>query len=158
MPHTLLINTLGTNHKPPFWREIHHKQREREMSGLVLPALPALVGGDLSSMRGPCGCSNWVVPGRVLCGAFPGNIHGPTHDANVDALLMHRMDTLVCLLDRFNPGKVNQCPPRLLSLPPPLLSLGARRPLSLSLSLSAVPLFGSHLCVIPRERQPMHKL
>ena len=41
----------------------------------VLPPLPA----DTDDLRGPIAVSNWVIPGRLIAGGYPGNIEHKKH-------------------------------------------------------------------------------
>ena len=50
-----------------------------------------------TQMRGPLPWCNWVVPGRVLAGAFPGSTSDAETEAALTALLRAGVNTFVCL-------------------------------------------------------------
>ncbi|KAJ4461602.1 hypothetical protein PAPYR_1707 [Paratrimastix pyriformis] len=53
------------------------------------PALPALaeVVSSPTMFQGPLPTSNWVIPGRLLCGSFPGAASEPQHSHALGAIL-----------------------------------------------------------------------
>ena len=48
-----------------------------------LPELPELNSALREKMRGPTVYSNWVVPGRVMVGAYPGMLDDKLNDRNL---------------------------------------------------------------------------
>lgn len=38
-------------------------------------------------MRGPTPDSNWVIPGRLMAGAYPGNVQDEVHQTTIAALI-----------------------------------------------------------------------
>lgn len=73
---------------------------------LGLPVLPPLE--DLSWAPGPHDTCNYLLPGRLLAGSYPGDRKEPEHSAKIRVLLESGVDTFVCLqeeqeLQRFTP-------------------------------------------------------
>lgn len=75
-----------------------------------LPELPSLQGGprSLSWARGPHETCNYLLPGRLLAGSYPGDRSEPDHSRKILALLEAGVNTFVCLqqrreLQRFTP-------------------------------------------------------
>jgi len=74
---------------------------------LCLPELPSM--DNLETWApGPHGTCNYLLPGRVLAGSFPGDRSEPGHTEKVRSLLAAGVDTFLCLqerdeLQRFTP-------------------------------------------------------
>jgi hypothetical protein len=69
-----------------------------------LPSLPALTKGLRNAMRGPTIYSNWVIPGRVMAGAYPGMLDDRQNDKNLRLFMNLGIDTFVCLQVIVPPG------------------------------------------------------
>lgn len=52
-------------------------------------------------MRGPTVCSNWVVPGMVMAGAYPGALEDRANELQLKTILNKGIDTFVCLQDEL---------------------------------------------------------
>jgi hypothetical protein len=52
---------------------------------------------DRANLRGPTVYSNWVVPGVVMVGAYPGMMDDQQNDYNLKLFLKLGLDTFVCL-------------------------------------------------------------
>ena len=63
----------------------------------ALPPLPALDAAVLQDSHGVSAEQNWLVPGRVMLGRYPGSGRGQRVDAVVDALRTAGVTTFVCL-------------------------------------------------------------
>jgi hypothetical protein len=68
----------------------------------MLPSLPPLNNQLRQLMRGPTVYSNWVVPGVVMVGAYPGMLDDKQNDCNLKLFLKLRLDTFVCLQSELN--------------------------------------------------------
>eukprot|EP00928_Gymnodinium_smaydae_P084083 TRINITY_DN67335_c0_g1_i1.p1 TRINITY_DN67335_c0_g1~~TRINITY_DN67335_c0_g1_i1.p1 ORF type:complete len:268 (-),score=19.61 TRINITY_DN67335_c0_g1_i1:480-1256(-) len=75
-----------------------------------LPALPSVVGSDIdiSWARGPHATCNFLLPGVLLAGSFPGDRSEPEHSQKIAACLHAGVNTFICLqqeseLSRFTP-------------------------------------------------------
>lgn len=74
-----------------------------------VPGLPPLpLGGPFAWARGPHDTCNFVLPGRLLAGSYPGGRYEPEHTEKIGALIEAGVDTFVCLqqtkeLARFTP-------------------------------------------------------
>jgi protein-tyrosine phosphatase len=71
---------------------------------LVLPSLPA----DGDDVRGPISVSNWVIPGKLIAGGYPGNIDSGKHMETIKMVVDSGVTCFVCLmqdkeLERFRP-------------------------------------------------------
>eukprot|EP00929_Paragymnodinium_shiwhaense_P009127 TRINITY_DN113177_c0_g1_i1.p1 TRINITY_DN113177_c0_g1~~TRINITY_DN113177_c0_g1_i1.p1 ORF type:complete len:324 (-),score=48.74 TRINITY_DN113177_c0_g1_i1:250-1221(-) len=66
---------------------------------LQIPALPRLDDKHKlgQMMQGPTEYSNWVIPGMLLCGAYPGSMDDRKNDQNLRRILGKGVDTFVCL-------------------------------------------------------------
>eukprot|EP00667_Euglena_gracilis_P017218 EG_transcript_18110 len=90
-----------------------HPAAASDAAVLSAPAQPAWSMADLPAIEtgqyfGPHSTCNWVIPGRLLAGAFPGDLQEPQHTERVRACLDSGVRTFVCLqplaeLARFNP-------------------------------------------------------
>eukprot|EP01089_Gocevia_fonbrunei_P000340 TRINITY_DN10360_c0_g1_i1.p1 TRINITY_DN10360_c0_g1~~TRINITY_DN10360_c0_g1_i1.p1 ORF type:complete len:202 (-),score=28.92 TRINITY_DN10360_c0_g1_i1:12-617(-) len=69
---------------------------------------PIVLNPDPTLMWGPIDPSNWVIPGRLVAGGYPGHKSEPEHSNQIKAILDAKITTFVCLqsekeLKRFNP-------------------------------------------------------
>ena len=62
-----------------------------------LPPMPALDAALRQKMRGPTVYSNWVIPGRVMVGAYPGMLDDKLNDKSLRVFLKLGIDTFCCL-------------------------------------------------------------
>merc|ERR1719181_618063 len=64
-----------------------------------LPALPPLrvAAGNVDVYRGPTDESNWVVPGRLMVGAYPASLDQALHERQISSILELGIRTFVCL-------------------------------------------------------------
>lgn len=62
-----------------------------------LPPLPPLNDKLHMTMRGPTIASNWVIPGMVMAGAYPGSFDDRENDKNLKTILNKKVDTFVCM-------------------------------------------------------------
>lgn len=62
-----------------------------------LPPLPPLNDKLHLLMRGPTLASNWVIPGMVMAGAYPGALDDKDNDRQLKSILNKGIDTFVCL-------------------------------------------------------------
>lgn len=69
----------------------------------TLPPLPALDAAVLQDSHGFSAEQNWLVPGRVMLGRYPGSGRGQRVDAVVDALRTAGVTTFVCLQSELPP-------------------------------------------------------
>ncbi|KAH8050846.1 cyclin-dependent kinase inhibitor 3 [Aureococcus anophagefferens] len=69
----------------------------------ALPPLPALDAAVLQDSHGVSAEQNWLVPGRVMLGRYPGSGRGKRVDAVVDALRTAGVTTFVCLQSELPP-------------------------------------------------------
>eukprot|EP00440_Ansanella_granifera_P057637 gb/GFBE01062486.1/.p1 GENE.gb/GFBE01062486.1/~~gb/GFBE01062486.1/.p1 ORF type:complete len:320 (+),score=67.88 gb/GFBE01062486.1/:1-960(+) len=71
---------------------------------MQLPPLPRLDDqhklGQL--LRGPTEYSNWVIPGRLMCGAYPGAFEDKKNDQNLKKILAKGVDTFYCMQDELD--------------------------------------------------------
>lgn len=69
-----------------------------------IPALPTLHDkhklGKL--MRGPTEGSNWVIPGMLMCGPYPGALDDKNNDMFLKRILAKGIDTFVCLQEEYH--------------------------------------------------------
>ena len=65
--------------------------------GRQLPPMPALDAALRQKMRGPTVYSNWVIPGRVMVGAYPGMLDDKLNDKSLRLFLKLGIDTFCCL-------------------------------------------------------------
>ena len=61
-----------------------------------LPPLPA----DYEDMRGPTPTSNWVIPGKLVAGAYPGSPHPAQHSEIIRSLVLTGEETKWCFVLR----------------------------------------------------------
>jgi hypothetical protein len=59
--------------------------------------LPALPRPPAKEMRGPTEWSNWVIPGRVIAGAYPASMDDVDTEHMLTLLLELGINTFVCL-------------------------------------------------------------
>lgn len=64
---------------------------------MQLPPLPQLDERLYQVLRGPSEASNWVIPGMLLCGQYPGALEDRRNDQQLKRILAKRVDTFVCL-------------------------------------------------------------
>lgn len=62
-----------------------------------IPPLPAVRGLDTASMCGPTEESNWVIPGRLLVGAYPASVQDAANARILTSILSLGVTTFVCL-------------------------------------------------------------
>merc|ERR1719272_1615103 len=62
-----------------------------------LPPLPPLNDKLHLQMRGPTLASNWVIPGLVMAGAYPGALDDRDNERQLKCILNKGIDTFVCL-------------------------------------------------------------
>jgi len=58
--------------------------------GTELPALPAVPTKSQkghTDIAGPTNESNWVIPGKVLAGAYPGDRKEPSHSEKIELIV-----------------------------------------------------------------------
>lgn len=73
-----------------------------------IPGLP-LHSGNFTWAAGPHNTCNYVLPGRLLSGSYPGHLAEPQHSAQILSLLDAGVDTFICLQEwdelttRFTP-------------------------------------------------------
>lgn len=67
-----------------------------------LPPLPPLHDKLHLQMRGPTLASNWVIPGILMAGAFPGALDDKDNDRQLKCILSKGIDTFVCLQDEVD--------------------------------------------------------
>lgn len=81
--------------------------RRRIIIDSDLPSLPDIPSEPKKDnpMRGPIPTSNWVVPGLVIAGAYPGSPHEPEHSNTVDVVISSGTSPpLVLLVQSFGEG------------------------------------------------------
>ena len=61
-----------------------------------LPPLPA----DYEDMRGPTPTSNWVIPGKLIAGAYPGSPHPAKHSETIRSLVLSGEEIKRCFVLR----------------------------------------------------------
>jgi len=70
---------------------------------MQIPALPSITDkhklGKL--MRGPSEGSNWVIPGLLMCGPYPGALDDKNNDIFLKRILAKGIDTFVCLQEEY---------------------------------------------------------
>ncbi|GBG32722.1 Hypothetical Protein FCC1311_089472 [Hondaea fermentalgiana] len=66
-----------------------------------LPEVSA-VERDRKAYAGPTDESNWVIPGRLMVGAYPAEADDQSHDALLNAILECGVTTFVCLQAEYN--------------------------------------------------------
>jgi len=64
---------------------------------MQLPPLPTLNDKLHMVMQGPTPSSNWVIPGVMLAGAYPGALDDRQNDRNLRSIISRGVDTFVCL-------------------------------------------------------------
>lgn len=71
-----------------------------------LPPLPRIEDREkLGQMfRGPTESSNWVIPGMLMCGPYPGALEDRRNDLFLKRLLSKGVDTFVCLQEELDNG------------------------------------------------------
>mmetsp|Transcript_127461 Transcript_127461/g.354847 ORF Transcript_127461/g.354847 Transcript_127461/m.354847 type:complete len:325 (-) Transcript_127461:58-1032(-) len=71
---------------------------------MQLPPLPQLHDqhklGQI--LRGPTESSNWVIPGMLMCGSYPGALEDRRNDQFLKRILSKGVDTFVCLQDELD--------------------------------------------------------
>lgn len=83
--------------------------QESLLEGLPpLPALGVLGVRDMCWAKGPHKTCNYVLPGRLLAGSYPGDRSEPDHSQKIAACLEAGVNTFICLqerreLERFTP-------------------------------------------------------
>lgn len=70
---------------------------------MLLPPLPALDVKLSALVRGPTEYTNWVIPGILMAGCFPGALDDARHGEMLRLLLSRGIDTFVCLQQEFRP-------------------------------------------------------
>ena len=63
-----------------------------EIQSLPLPELAP----ETASMKGPTPTSNWVIPGRLIAGAYPGNPSLPKHTETIKAIVESGQSIAIC--------------------------------------------------------------
>jgi len=84
-------------------------QRPLAETSLELPPLPRLDDRLGQVLRGPTEWSNWVIPGLVMCGSYPGAFEDRKNEQRLKHILSKGIDTFVCLqeeLDNHLPEEV----------------------------------------------------
>eukprot|EP00931_Biecheleriopsis_adriatica_P055901 TRINITY_DN33137_c0_g1_i1.p1 TRINITY_DN33137_c0_g1~~TRINITY_DN33137_c0_g1_i1.p1 ORF type:complete len:341 (-),score=72.98 TRINITY_DN33137_c0_g1_i1:311-1291(-) len=69
---------------------------------MELPPLPRLDDKLGQCMRGPTEWSNWIIPGMLLCGPYPGALEDRRNDQRLKHILGKGVDTFVCLQDELD--------------------------------------------------------
>jgi len=110
-----------------------------------LPPLPPLNDKLHLSMRGPTMASNWVIPGMVMAGAYPGALEDKDNDRQLKCILNKGIDTFVCLQAEVD----DQIPEEAWRVGNGLRPyfIDARR-------LSKIPLIWRHLPIIDGDASP----
>ena len=69
-----------------------------------LPALPPLgeAAANVDVYRGPTDESNWVVPGRLMVGAYPASLDQELHERQISSILELGIRTFVCLQREYD--------------------------------------------------------
>ena len=69
-----------------------------------LPSLPPLTSaaGNLDVYRGPTDESNWVIPGRLMVGAYPASLDQALHERQISSILGLGIRTFVCLQREYD--------------------------------------------------------
>lgn len=84
-------------------------ERQLAETGLELPALPRLDDKLGQVLRGPTEWSNWLIPGLLMCGSYPGAFEDRKNEQRLKQILSKGIDTFVCLqeeLDNHLPEEV----------------------------------------------------
>lgn len=69
---------------------------------MQLPPLPRLDDKLGQLLRGPTECSNWIIPGMLLCGQYPGAFEDRKNDQLLKRILGKGVDTFVCLQEEVD--------------------------------------------------------
>jgi len=76
------------------------------MSKISFPPLPDITDkhklGKL--LRGPTEGSNWVLPGMLMCGPYPGAFEDDKNEQLLKRILAKGVDTFICLQEEYDPG------------------------------------------------------
>eukprot|EP00912_Choanoflagellata_sp_UC4_P001435 UC4_evm7s893 len=98
--------------RSPSASSVHSSPRNRSASKRLQPTLlptskpkslreqlnlPVLHGMDPRTLRGPTQSMFWIVPGRILCGPYPGSINDEEHTDILLTLLETGIQTFACL-------------------------------------------------------------
>eukprot|EP00928_Gymnodinium_smaydae_P024328 TRINITY_DN19715_c0_g2_i1.p1 TRINITY_DN19715_c0_g2~~TRINITY_DN19715_c0_g2_i1.p1 ORF type:complete len:347 (-),score=43.18 TRINITY_DN19715_c0_g2_i1:98-1138(-) len=70
---------------------------------MLIPPLPCLNDKLHTQMRGPTVYSNWVIPGMLMAGAYPGALDDQLNDQILRSYLSRGVDTFVCLQAELDP-------------------------------------------------------
>ena len=70
--------------------------------------LPPL-SSDHEDMRGPTPTSNWVIPGKLIAGAYPGNSRPEKHSQKIRALILSGKENKMVLLVLAGPEQEERC-------------------------------------------------
>eukprot|EP00928_Gymnodinium_smaydae_P088605 TRINITY_DN72672_c0_g1_i1.p1 TRINITY_DN72672_c0_g1~~TRINITY_DN72672_c0_g1_i1.p1 ORF type:complete len:310 (-),score=31.44 TRINITY_DN72672_c0_g1_i1:45-974(-) len=70
---------------------------------LELPPLPRVDGSLFQTLRGPTDCSNWVIPGKLLVGQYPGAFEDSKNNQLLRRYLSRGVDTFVSLQAELDP-------------------------------------------------------
>ena len=64
-------------------------EKEETPQDAELPKLPEIPEKRTPNnpLEGPIPTSNWVIPGRVIAGAYPGSLHEPQHSETIEAVI-----------------------------------------------------------------------
>jgi hypothetical protein len=81
------------------------------VDGLVPPQLPSLepfeaILAKRGDYMGPTDESNWVIPSRLLVGAYPGSPNDHENAALLYAILSQGVSTFICLQEEYPQGQV----------------------------------------------------
>jgi len=71
-------------------------------SSMQLPPLPRLDDKLGQVLRGPTEWSNWVIPGMMMCGQYPGALDDRNNDTLLKHILSKGVDTFVCLQEELH--------------------------------------------------------
>lgn len=71
---------------------------------MQLPPLPRIDEREKFGQifRGPTESSNWVIPGMLMCGPYPGAFEDKKNDQFLKRILSKGIDTFVCLQEELN--------------------------------------------------------
>lgn len=63
-----------------------NEEKEGAKAVSVVEGLPELPEPS-KLLAGPTETCNWVIPGRVMAGAYPGNQHEPLHSQHIESII-----------------------------------------------------------------------